>query len=101
MFRYVVPVDDEAHEFALTCNPVTVAATPDGRAVEFWAENYSENLSVKRWFRVFGTGHEVPVNAIYIGTASRTPAGLVWHLYEVPKYLQISVDVSASIEAAA
>jgi len=47
--------------------------------VHFWAlagagTPYTAKL------RVFGTGHEVPLDAVYRGTAIAEP--LVWHLFE-------------------
>ena len=83
MFRYVVPVDDDAHTFALSHSPVAVAAQDDGRAVEFWAEHTQSAPAVKRWFQVFGTGQPLPGDARWAGTCPRTPDGIVWHLYEV------------------
>jgi hypothetical protein len=85
MFRYVVPVDDRAYPFSLSHSPVAVAAHNDSRAVEFWVEDTSGAPAVRRWFRVFGTGHPLPDDARWVGTCQRTPAGLVWHLYEVSK----------------
>lgn len=84
MFRYPVPVDDQAHEFQLTGDPVAVAASLDGRMVEFWAENASAaGLVPARAFRVFGTGQPLPDDARWVGTCPRTSHGLVWHLYEM------------------
>jgi hypothetical protein len=84
MYRYVVPVDDQAHVFTLTANPVVVAAAtgPRSHIVEFWAEN-DEDPGWERWFQVFGTGHTLPAGAKWTGTCPRTALGLVWHLYEV------------------
>jgi hypothetical protein len=81
MYRYEVPVDDQAHEFRLTCHPVAVANSRWG-TVEFWAE-HADDPGVTRWFRAFGTGHPLPEDAQWVGTCPRTPDGLVWHLYEV------------------
>lgn len=83
MFRYVVPVDDQAHIFTLTGDPVAVAA--DGEAaVEFWAEHDGDHSGARqRAFQVFGTGHPLPTDAQWCGTCLRTMLGLVWHLYEV------------------
>lgn len=82
MFRYVVPVDDQPHEFPLTANPVAVATVPDATAVEFWAEHAEGAFPVVRAFRVFGTGQPLPDDARWRGTCPRVH-GLVWHLYEV------------------
>lgn len=81
MFRYVVPVDDRAHEFKLTGDPVAVAADSLKR-VEFWAEHDEDAGATDRTFRVFGTGQPLPHGAVWRGTCPRI-AGLVWHLYEV------------------
>jgi hypothetical protein len=83
MYRYVIPVDDQPHGEVLTGEPVAVATTADGRAVEFWAEHDPE-LSKTAWtFQVFGTGQPIPDGADWVGTCPRTDLGLVWHLYEV------------------
>jgi len=82
MFRYEVPVDDQAHAFALTCNPVA-AANAAGDVVEFWAE-HDDDPGFSRAFRVFGTGQPLPEDAEWIATCPRTASGLVWHLYEIP-----------------
>jgi hypothetical protein len=89
MHRYVVPVDDQAHEFTLTGDPVAVAIGEHGSegwavgwSVEFWAEHDDRAGRCDRAFRVFGTGHPLPADAVWVGTCPRT-AGLVWHLYEV------------------
>jgi hypothetical protein len=84
MFRYTVPIDDEAHVIPLSHSPVAVAFTSSGwhdPLVEFWAERAPE---VKRAFRVFGTGHPLPAGAKHVGTCPRTPQGLVFHLFELP-----------------
>jgi hypothetical protein len=82
MFRYVVPVDDQAHAFALTGDPVAVATMIDLDQVEFWAEHDEAAGKTDRAFRVFGTGQPLPPGARWTGTCARL-AGLVWHLYEV------------------
>jgi hypothetical protein len=83
MYRYVVPVDDQPHTLTLTGDPVAVAATPDSRGVEFWAEHSDHAGRTDRAFLVVGTGHPIPDGAQWVGTCPRTALGLVWHLYEV------------------
>jgi hypothetical protein len=85
MFRYEVPVDDQAHKFALTGNPVAVAVRQTGPldfTVEFWAE-HDDDSGIRRAFQVFGTGHPLPDGARWTGTCPRTAGGLVFHLYEL------------------
>lgn len=86
MFRYVVPVDDQRHTFELNDSvsggPLHVQAAGEV-TVEFWAEASDAFPAIKRAFQVFGTGHNLPDDAIWVGTSQRTPGGFVWHLYEV------------------
>lgn len=82
MFHYVVPVDDQPHEFRLTHDPAAVATLAID-IVEFWAEHDGTSEEVSRVFQVFGTGHPLPPGARHTGTAPRTEEGLVWHLYEL------------------
>ena len=101
IWRYEVLVNDKPNEVRLLIgsNPLRVEhdsgslygvrpANPP--KVHFWAEVYTEthteaslieNTEI-RHFQVFGTGHEVPENAVYYGTTARE-MGLVWHLFEV------------------
>ncbi len=80
VFRYEVPVDDAWHDITLS-GPIMHVASRNGNVstVHFWAlagagTPYTAKL------RVFGTGHEVPLDAVYRGTAIAEP--LVWHLFE-------------------
>jgi hypothetical protein len=81
VYRYEVPVDDAAHEHLLQGEIVGVEAK-DIYTVEFWAEKNSQSRQVPRSFRVYGTGHPIPVTAMWAGTCSRI-SGPVWHLYEL------------------
>jgi hypothetical protein len=86
MLRFVVPVDDQPHEFRLSGNPVRVETTPNPNHVEFWAEGYpyaDSSSALHRRFQVFGTGQPLPPNSRWYGTTARHSLGLVWHLYEV------------------
>lgn len=49
--------------------------------ISFWYEfEIEETVIETRTFRVFGTGHSIPENYQYLGTAMDRP--FVWHLYE-------------------
>lgn len=80
IYKYNIPVDDQWHDLALIGEILHVAA-PDVDSVKIWAM-HNPNSLLTRTFRVFGTGHPIPWNGIYRGTAL-TPSGrLVWHLIE-------------------
>lgn len=94
MLRHRVTVNGHPHTFKLGHSPVHVEASRLGvshqapHAVDFWAEDESDDhgeldTRITRTFQVFGTGHPLPEDARWRGTA-RADDGLVWHLYELP-----------------
>lgn len=82
MFRYQVGLDGPV-EISLTGEPVAFGALARSEGIEFWAEHDDEEGAVTRTFMVAGTGHPLPHQAVHVGTAPRTPEGLVFHLYEL------------------
>jgi hypothetical protein len=81
VYRYEVPVDDAWHDVTLSGPVVHVASrNGDHRTVHFWALAGTGTPFTAR-LRVFGTGHPVPDEAVYRGTAICEP--LVWHLFEL------------------
>ncbi len=89
MYRYAVPIDDQAHPLILNGQPAAVACgggqPPNFYYLEFWAECDDAKPDVRRWYQVFGTGHDLPSDATWVGTPGRDRLGMVWHLYEVPE----------------
>jgi hypothetical protein len=82
MYRYQVGLDGPA-EIGLTGDPVAFGTLAFSDGMEFWAEHDDAKPAAVRTFVVVGTGHPVPDGAVYVGTAPRTPEGLVWRLYEI------------------
>jgi hypothetical protein len=80
VYRYTVPLDDQWHTVHLDHSPLGAVEFDGGRALSFWAED-NGGPKLARRFRGFGTGHPVPDDARYWGTAPRKH-GLVFHLYE-------------------
>lgn len=78
--RYAVPVDDQAHDIELS-GPIVHVGTKDVRQVDFWALVDVDEPRV-RTFQVFGTGHPIPDEAAYLGTAVAS-IHFVWHLFEI------------------
>jgi hypothetical protein len=81
IYRYVVPVDDQAHFIELT-GEIRAVGCRSPWNVEFWAEHNTEARPVERTFQVFGTGHPLPHQARHVGTAVAPGDALVWHLYD-------------------
>jgi hypothetical protein len=103
IWNYVVPVDGEGrvilcHDTVLPIVEVAWEKPPPDfvypagikagtlAALRFWTM-HKEGFGAMwdethNWeFRVFGTGHEIPDEYEYLGTAPRTEHNLVWHLF--------------------
>jgi hypothetical protein len=87
IYRYEVPVDGDDREMLVPDRILHVACRRRA-VVEFWALWTPTGLR-RRYFRVFGTGHEIgPAEYAYVGTAlvpiDQCIGGeqLVWHLME-------------------
>jgi hypothetical protein len=80
--RYRIDVDGKPHTVLLTGDPLHVEAAGSTH-VDFWALHTPGRLETVRTFQIFGTGHDLPAGARYIGTTGRTLASLIWHLFEV------------------
>lgn len=81
IYRYEVPVDDRWHTFK--CGPPLHVACRHHGFVEFWAHPFEDDADEfvdELRFRVYGTGHEIPEEALYVGTALTPDGALVWHL---------------------
>lgn len=78
IWKVSVQVDDHWHEVAAgRIVHVACQATPD------WVDIWFENADMKtRKFTVVGTGHPIPENAEYVGTALAVGGALVWHVVE-------------------
>lgn len=79
VYRYVVPVIGGALDVELS-GPIVHVTTRNLDYVEFWAITGETEPSV-RTFEVFGTGHPLPHQAVYVGTA--LAGAFVWHLFEL------------------
>jgi len=82
ILRFEVPIDDKWHKKQCPNREIKSVGNRDTGTVEFWVECVSSKEFVSREFQIFGTGHPIPLDAVYVGTAPRTNLGLVWHLYE-------------------
>jgi len=87
IYRYEVPVDDRWH--IITSGEPLHVACRQLDMVEFWAYRPDEDSlnptpTETRHFRVFGTGHPMPDELTYVGSAMAAGGALVWHLMSDP-----------------
>lgn len=78
--KYEIHNGKETHIAMPSAAKVVHADVQEGH-VFIWAEVDTEANSVLRKFSYFGTGHDIPKNAVYIGTVFQ--GEYVWHIYEI------------------
>lgn len=86
VLKWPVPVDGRPH--AVGRGQVAhVGSSPEnaGRTdrVDVWTIEDDRSRVPDRAVQVFGTGHEVPESAAYLGSVVVGP--LVWHVFEVAR----------------
>ena len=86
IFRFELPLDDQPHEVA---EGTVVLVAPDragNDAVEAWVEvpdpeTWVSTGEPSQRLQVFGTGFEIPENALWRGSCA---AGtFIWHVYRI------------------
>ena len=81
IYKYEVPLSGvEVIDFPVSGLVKHVAM--QGDKLCFWAEfDTLDNERLPAPFQVFGTGHNIPSDAMYMGTTQQPP--FVWHLYRI------------------
>lgn len=86
VYKHSIPVDDQVHEIELADNSnlVLVGHQGDVNRIVLWFEEPQIERTRVRRFKVFPTGHLVPVSSyMHVGSVIMYPLPLVWHVYEV------------------
>ena len=87
IYKYPIPLDSlDSFSLDMARGARILDVQNQGPFPMLWAEIHTEDPTEKRYFRVYGTGHELPIEPLlYIATfQSLTSMGwLVWHIYEV------------------
>lgn len=84
VLKWAVPVDDAVHEVGAGQVAMVACLGENPHTVYVWTwERGDTNALVKRKVQVFGTGHDVPADAVHVGSAHGS--SLVWHVFEVPQ----------------
>jgi hypothetical protein len=77
------PLSGGYTELTLPEGAKVLSAQVQGGEINLWAEVDSSMPSRKRFFYVYGTGHELPDNpGTFIGTVQLHGGALVFHVYE-------------------
>lgn len=81
IWKYEFEVTDIVQAYDIPQGYSIVHVEAQGRHVCMWVDVNVEREKTERTFQIFGTGHPVPDDAAYIGTAQI--GSFVWHLFEV------------------
>ncbi len=68
--------------FAIPAGARILVVQMQGALPQLWAEVDTLELNTTRTFVLVGTGNEVPLRGVYVGTVQDDH--LVFHVYEVP-----------------
>lgn len=87
IFRFTVPVDNNWHKVEFDGEILSVGCRTLAE-VEFWAVEPDTRARPNRGdkiraFRVVGTGHQMPDDVVYRGTAKSPDNQFIWHLIEL------------------
>lgn len=74
---YKYPVRDGVD---MPANAEILKVEYQGAEVFIWAMTIPDSPTIKRYFKVYGTGHPIPMNERYVGTVFEPP--YVWHIME-------------------
>lgn len=87
VWKHTARVDDATHEVVLPGWGRVVHVEPLTQTTDmfwFWTEHEVDaGPEMRILHRVYGTGHEVPADAVHLGTCQVLSRPLVWHLYDV------------------
>lgn len=82
VLKWTVLVDDEVHNVGAG-QVIYVACQNGPESVQVWTVESALTAQASRPVRVYGTGQEVPFDAVPIGTALATYGHLVWHVFDM------------------
>jgi hypothetical protein len=84
IFKYIIEVDDQWHQIDLPMRAEIILVDSQGTtgSVCMWVFQNPELAKKMRWFRVYGTGREIPQDCKPVGSCITAENHLVWHLME-------------------
>jgi hypothetical protein len=88
VFKY--PLASIEQTVALPSGARILCVQAQSGALCLWALVDTDNPTVDRTFRVYGTGHALPSDfgSRYIGTVQQMNGALVWHVFELSHPVQ-------------
>lgn len=83
IWKYKIPINDDIHEIRIPLNAkiLKVDHQDNPQIIVMWAEVTDNAPRIIKHYRVFGTGHEIPNDSLWMGTCQI--GKFVWHLYEL------------------
>ena len=88
IWKYELPINDRPHR--LPAKLMHSAMTWEGNeyGVTVWCEVIPSDIDdeLHHYFQVFGTGHAIPRDAVYMGIVR--DGSFVWHIYDVTREVE-------------
>lgn len=84
VLKWPVPLDDQWHDIGNGL-PVMVGEQGDPNTAQVWTTQSEKDKGEPWKARVFGTGHEIPDDAIHLGSYQSMARPLVWHVFALPR----------------
>ncbi len=83
IYKYILERKDGFTECEIPAGGKILHVAMHRGSLCMWVQVEDNNIGLReqRKFSVFGTGHLIPTNTYYIGTALERMA--VWHVYEI------------------
>jgi len=83
IWKYPIPITDDQIVLAMPKEAKILALQTQRGAAMIWVLVDPQVAHTDRFFRVYGTGHDMPdVPGIYVGTWQMLGGALVFHLFE-------------------
>ena len=80
IYKYTLRISDE-QEIEIPDDSEILSVQMQSGEPQIWVLVNPENYTMKRRFKIYGTGHDVEDGLKFIGTFQSGP--FVWHLFEV------------------
>lgn len=84
IWKFPVPMQD-LFSLEMPANARILCIQIQHGSPQLWAAVTNNGNMETRTFRLAGTGHEIPIGLIYIGTFQLNEVTFVGHLFEIPQ----------------
>lgn len=96
IWKYTLEINDHDQCVVMPLSSTVLKTHIKGSDIYLWALVHPEQQQEKRHFRVFGTGHAIPLTYTYLDTVQSPP--FVWHIFEKRTPAQTLIKALLSLD---